>query len=203
MLATAIWTALSFLAGSLPFSYWLGKLALHEDIRDYGDTNPGATNVLRAGGWAWGGAALLLDYLKGALPVGLAYFAFGMQDWRIVPITLAAPLGHAFSPFLRFRGGKAVAATAGIWSGLTLWEAPTVGGLLLAVWYAIVDVDGWAVMLMVVSFLIYLLLTRDVPAPWLAIWAGNTLLLAWTHREDLSQPPGLRPWIARRLGEQR
>ena len=67
-----LWTILSFIIGALPFSVWIGKVALKVDIRQYGDKNPGATNVLRAGGYGWFFVALMRDIRKGAAPVGLA-----------------------------------------------------------------------------------------------------------------------------------
>ncbi|KPK05115.1 MAG: hypothetical protein AMJ56_16395, partial [Anaerolineae bacterium SG8_19] len=66
-----IWIALAFLCGSLPLSVWLGRLVLGIDIRQFGDGNPGAANVWRAGGAKWGLTAVLLDFLKGAIPVAL------------------------------------------------------------------------------------------------------------------------------------
>ena len=128
--------------------------------------------------------ALLLDYLKGAVPVGLAGYAFGISGLRLVPIALSPVLGHAFSPFLRFHGGKAVAATFGIWTGLTLWEGPTVFGCLLGLTYSLQKIDGWSVMLSMVGLLIYLQLRK--PGLFiLTIWLGNVLILAWKHRDDL------------------
>ena len=75
----ALWFMFGFLSGSLPFSYWLGRIAVHDDIRHYGDGNPGAINAFKAGGWKLGILAILLDYLKGAIPVGLANFIFDIQ----------------------------------------------------------------------------------------------------------------------------
>jgi len=197
-MTTLLWIALAFGSGSLPFSVWVGRLVLRTDIRRYGDSNPGATNVIRAGGWKWGALALLLDYFKGAIPVGLAHFWSGLNGWPLVGVALAPALGHAYSPLLRFRGGKAVAVTFGLWSGLTLGEAPLALGLLLGVWVAVVVVSGWAVLLTMLGFLVYLLFVHFDPAL-LAVWLGNTLLLVWKHRADLAQPPGLRPWLTRRL----
>lgn len=191
----AIWMVLAFLSGALPFSVWVGRLALRADIRRYGDHNPGATNVARAGGWQWGALALFLDILKGALPVGLAWFWGGVSGWPLVAVALAPALGHAYSPFLGFKGGKAIAVSCGIWGGLTVGEAPLVMALLLVLWYAIIKVDGWAVLLTLLSFLIYLLNRGD--SIWLAVWAGNTLILAWKHRADLAQFPHPRPWLKR------
>ena len=64
--------------------------------------------------------AMALDISKGALPVGLAYQQWGIQDWRIIPITLAPVAGHAFSPFLGGKGGKALATAFGVWIGLAI-----------------------------------------------------------------------------------
>ncbi len=194
MMTTFIWTIIAFWAGALPFSVWLGRLALRTDIRRYGDQNPGATNVARAGGWQWGALALLLDMIKGALPVGLAWYWGGLSDWALLPVALAPIVGHAYSPFLRFQGGKALAVTVGVWGGLTVGEGPLVLVTLLLIWYALIAVDGWAVLLTGLSFGAYLLIT-DKDAYLLAIWAGNMLLVAWKHRADLARLPHLRPWL--------
>jgi glycerol-3-phosphate acyltransferase PlsY len=203
-----IWTALAFLAGSAPFSVWMVRLLLDDDVRRYGDGNPGARNAWKAGGWCVGLPALLLDYLKGAVPVGLAHFAAGLSGWSLVPVALAPVAGHAVSPFLGFRGGKALAVTFGVWTVLTLGEAPTVLGLLFALWLAVLSNDAWAVMLGMLGLLIYLLLRSLVwPGQWqdlapylLAVWGGNLLILASKQRQELHQPVRLRPWLAKRVG---
>lgn len=197
-MTTLIWIIIGFFSGALPFSVWVGRLALRTDIRGYGDHNPGATNVIRAGGWTWGALALLLDYLKGVIPVGLAHFVVGLSGMSLVLVALAPVLGHAYSPFLGFRGGKAVAVTFGIWTGLTLGEVPLLLGLLLGIWFAVVAVSGWAVMLAMLGLLVYLWLAHPDPVL-LAVWVGNSLILAWKHRSELVQPPGLRPWLQKRL----
>ena len=147
MLEAVLWSAAGFLAGAIPFSVLLGKCVLHTDIRAYGDGNPGSANVTRAGGKAVGFAALLLDYLKGAVPVGLAVWGAGLSGWQLTPVALAPVLGHAFSPFLGLRGGKAIATTFGVWTGLTVWQAPTVLRLTLALALLFQEVDGWSVMI--------------------------------------------------------
>ncbi len=199
-MTTLIWFLIAFMCGALPFSVWVGRLALCTEIRNYGDHNPGATNVIRAGGWKWGAPALLLDYFKGAIPVGVAHFLVGLSGWALVLVALAPVLGHAYSPFLGFRGGKAVAATFGIWTGLTLGEVPLVLGLLLGLFFGLVAVSGWAVMLALLGLLIYLLLFHPDPVLLMA-WLGNALLLGWKHRQDLAQWPGLRPWLQKRMGQ--
>ncbi len=189
--AVLLWTALGFFAGSLPFSVWLGRLVARADVRRYGDGNPGAANAWRAGGWRAGVPALLLDYLKGATPVALARFGAGIDGWGLVPVALAPVLGHAFSPFLRFRGGKAIAVTFGVWSGLTLWAGPTVMGLALTLAVAVNRTDAWSAVFGVMVLGAYLLLS-GAPAPLLAVWAGNLALVLWKHRRDLRTPPRAR-----------
>ena len=113
-----------------------------EDIRNYGDRNPGATNVLRAGNRAGLLLAMVLDISKGALIVGLAYQVWGIQDWRIVPITLAPVAGHAFSPFLAGKGGKALATVFGVWIGLSIWSLSLAALGFLVFWRLIVRPPG-------------------------------------------------------------
>ncbi len=117
--AFVLWVFGAFLIGALPLSVWVGSLALGVDVRAFGDGNPGATNVYRAGGRMTAFFALFLDFLKGALPVGTAAYVAGINFPLLAAISLAPVAGHAFSPFLRWRGGKAVAVTFGIWAGLT------------------------------------------------------------------------------------
>jgi len=197
-LAIALWTALAFACGAMPLSVWLGQLALGKDIRSYGDGNPGAANAWRAGSWRLGAPAVALDFLKAAVPVSLARSCGSVSSWRLVPVALAPVLGHAFSPWLGFRGGKAVAATFGIWSALTLWEAPTVLGLCLLALVLLQSVDAWSTLLGMFGLLLYLLL-RHADAPTLAICSGNVLVLAWKHRRDLRQRPRVRPYLLKAL----
>lgn len=206
MLQVLLWTVIGFVSGSLPFSVWLGRWLLRDDITRYGDANPGATNVLRAGGKKAGALALLLDTLKALIPVCLAYYWAGITGWGLVPVALAPIAGHAFSPFLNFQGGKAVATTLGVWMALTVWEAPTVGGLSLLFFTRLLGANGWAVVGAMLTLLGYFLLAPpawnglvvrpDLPVL-AAIWAGNFLILVYKHRADLAQPPRLKKRMPR------
>lgn len=195
---TWAWAAFGFACGMLPFSVWLGKLLRGQDVRQVGDHNPGAMNALRLGGWRLGLAALLLDVTKGALPVGMAYQVWGLRGPGMIVVALAPILGHAFSPLLGGRGGKALAATLGVWIGLMLWKAPLVILTQLTFWYLLQSVDGWTVMLTGFGTGAYLLLATGDPLL-TAILAGNLAILAWKHRRDLRQRPRLRPWLRRLL----
>ena len=185
---------IAFLSGSLPFSVWLGRLLLGVDVRQYDDGNPGAANAFRTGNKLVGVLALALDISKAAAPVGLAYFNLGIRGADMALIALAPILGHAFSPFLRFRGGKALATALGVWIGLTIWKAslPAVVGAVIGI--ALFIPPSWSVMLALGVTLLVLLAWLPDPLL-LAVWFGETLILAWTHRFDLRQGIHLRPWI--------
>jgi acyl phosphate:glycerol-3-phosphate acyltransferase len=183
-----LWFLLAFFSGSLPFSVWVGRLLLGKDIRTVGDANPGATNVLRAGGKGAAALAVLLDFLKGAIPVGLAHFTVGFSGWPLVLVAILPVLGHAFTPFLRGRGGKAVATSGGIWCGL----------LGLCTYF--LGANGWAVLLAISGMVLYLGVTPQAwngldarPERWVigAVGLLNLLLIGWKHRADLRQPPQL------------
>jgi glycerol-3-phosphate acyltransferase PlsY len=186
-----VWALLAFLCGAIPFSVWLPQLLRHKDARNFGDGNPGATNAFRAGGAAVGLAALLLDVSKAAAPVGWAYFNLGYRGWPMALIATAPVLGHAFSPFLRFRGGKALAVAFGAWIGLTLWKLSIPALLLVLFWRKMIDVEGWAVMLALAVLLVIILVWLPDPL-FLVVLAGQAVILGWKHRADLRRRPRLR-----------
>ncbi len=179
------WFILAFIAGALPFSVWLARLR-GKDPRLVGDGNPGATNAFKAGGKWIGLAALLLDVSKAALPVGLAYQVFDLGGWSIVPIALAPTLGHAFSPFLNFKGGKALATVLGVWIGLTLWDMPLVIVVGITAWYLLLKNSAWAVLFTLLVMAIYLLVFRPEP---LFYWilGLQAMLVLWKHRQDFQK----------------
>jgi glycerol-3-phosphate acyltransferase PlsY len=189
---------IAFLCGSLPFSVWLGKLFVGVDVRQYGDGNPGSANVFRAGNKVVGLVALLLDVAKGAAPVGLSYYTLGIRGIPMYLIAIAPILGHVFSPFLKFRGGKAIAVSLGVWIGLTLWKASLVGVIFTVIGIAVMTPPGWSVMLGMGAILVTLLIWMP-DALLLVVWVSQTLILAWTHRFDLRNKPQMRPWLEKRL----
>lgn len=197
--AVALFT-FGFLCGSIPFAVLIGRYGLKTDIRNYGDGNPGAFNVLRAGGIIWGGLAIVLDTGKAALPVGFAYYVIGIEDWSMVFIALAPPIGHAFSPFLQFSGGKAIASSGGVLIGISLVELPLVAIVMLIFWYTSFTSSGWAVMFTMGSLLIYMTVT-GANTTWFTVVIALALLLALRHRVELihlPQPkmsPLLRPLV--------
>jgi glycerol-3-phosphate acyltransferase PlsY len=189
---TLFWMLIAFLSGSVPYSLILGKLITKKDIRLVGDGNPGGANALKAGGLMVGIPAILLDISKAFFPVYLAQ-KYGLLGWDLVPVGLAPILGHAFSPFLRFHGGKALGTTAGAWLALVgFWAIPIYGVLALPVTIAQSE-DSWSANAGMLGLLGFAVLSDQ---SWLVAFATlNAFLVAWKHRHDLACPPQLRPWV--------
>ena len=196
MVTLLLWTLFGFFLGSIPFSVISGKLLVKRDVRAFGDGNPGGTNAIKAGGLKAGIPAILLDISKGFLPVYLAQ-QHGMTGWNLIPIGLAPILGHAFSPFLRFHGGKALGATGGVWVALIgPWAFPIYAFLALPA-TLLQSVDAWSANAGMLAILGYAILYGE---PWMVAFAAlNAALIAWKHRHELVHPPQLRPWISQLL----
>ncbi len=117
---------LGFVAGSIPFGFVLGKLVLGVDVRTVGSGNIGATNVARAGGRKMGVAVLALDVVKAIAPMLLARAVLpagpGAEAW-VAAVGVAAFLGHVFTPWLGWQGGKGVATALGVFLVLAPWAA--------------------------------------------------------------------------------
>lgn len=112
---------LAYLIGSLSFAVIVSRCMGLKDPRSYGSHNPGATNVLRSGNKLAAVATLLLDGLKGWLPVVLVkWFGhdYGLDDGTLAAVGLAAFLGHLYPVFFQFKGGKGVATAAGVLFGV-------------------------------------------------------------------------------------
>lgn len=192
-----LWFLFSYLLGSIPFSVWLSRLA-GKDARSVGDGNPGAFNAFRAGGRWIGAGAMFFDILKGLLPVYFARLA-GYSGWQLAPTMVAPALGHAFSPFLKFRGGKALAATGGAWMGLIgVFQALIVFGTLAIPVAMIQEENAYSGLSGMVAFLGYALFFDK--SPWLIATAVcNLFLIAWTHRKSLGQPFQPKSWVTNLL----
>ncbi len=108
---------LSYLLGSVPTGLWVGLLVKKVDIREHGSKNIGATNTLRVLGKGIGSVALIGDISKGVIAV---LCVAKLAEWDYAPLAcgFAAILGHTFSIFCKFKGGKGVATSAGVFTGL-------------------------------------------------------------------------------------
>jgi acyl phosphate:glycerol-3-phosphate acyltransferase len=186
----ALVSLVAFLGGSLPFSVWTLRVWAKRDVRAVGDGNPGAANAFRAGGVTLGLAVLLLDVTKGVLPVVLAR-ALGLDDLTLALVAALTVAGAAFSPFLGFRGGKALAVTLGTWIGLTLWTIPLVAVVAIVAATLLIEPDAWAVAATLAAMLVAILLW--VPDPrWVAALLVQTGIILWKHRSELARTPRRR-----------
>lgn len=116
--APLFWFILSYILGSLPTGYLLGKWVKGIDIREHGSGNPGATNVFRVVGKGPGIVTLIVDFLKGFLPTFIAMRLFPSNPVFASLIGLSAIAGHNWSFWLGFNGGKGVATSGGVFMAL-------------------------------------------------------------------------------------
>jgi len=123
----------AYLIGSLSFAVLVSRAMGLADPRSYGSQNPGATNVLRSGNKAAAALTLLLDAVKGWLPVwAVVHYGpqAGMSDGTLALVALAAFVGHVWPVFFRFKGGKGVATAAGVLFGIE----PFLGLATMSTW---------------------------------------------------------------------
>ena len=129
----AAWLAGAYLAGSIPFGFLIGKMR-GVDVRTVGAKNIGATNVVRTVGTKRGPRAFLCDFLKGFVPVLLAK-KFGGEAHLPLAVGLMTVVGHMFTCFMKFKGGKGIATGFGMLVGLLPWLVLTAFGLwAVTVW---------------------------------------------------------------------
>ncbi len=130
-----LFLGLAYLLGSVPTSLWVGKGLFDVDLREKGSGNLGATNTFRVLGWRAALPVAVIDMAKGWIPVTAFAGWAGVSDFRwVLAFGAAAIVGHVFSLFVRFRGGKGVATSAGVFFGL----APTAAGVCLALFIVLV-----------------------------------------------------------------
>jgi acyl phosphate:glycerol-3-phosphate acyltransferase len=186
-------TLLAYLIGSLSFAVIVSKAVGLNDPRSFGSKNPGATNVLRSGNKSAAVATLLLDGLKGWLPVVLVKCfggAYGLGDGTVALVGLAAFLGHLYPVFFHFKGGKGVATAAGVLLGIS-W---VLGLATLATWLIVAFFSRYSSLASLAAAvfapLYYLLGDR---AAWyvdkgiLMVLFVISALLLYRHRENISK----------------
>jgi glycerol-3-phosphate acyltransferase PlsY len=167
---------LSYVSGALPWSVWLGKLFLQIDPRSQTDGNPGAANAFRVGGWPLGLSVLCLDFFKAFIPVFVAQWKLQMPGDQLFWVALMPTIGHAFSMFLGFRGGRALVTLFGVWSGITLAEVPLVMGGSATAATIFHKNDVFRALFIPTSLLVYLLI-REKPTWMLALCITQILIL--------------------------
>lgn len=175
---------LAYLIGATPTSYLAGKLGRGIDLREHGSKNLGATNVYRVLGWRYAVPVALIDMAKGIVPVAILGPWSNGPGWFMVALGLAAVLGHMYSPYVRFKGGKGVATAAGMFLAL----APLAIVLSMLVWTATLWLSGYvsvASLAAAVPFPLWVRLT--VPRQPYTLWASVilALLIVYAHRANI------------------
>jgi glycerol-3-phosphate acyltransferase PlsY len=184
MIETVGAVLLSYVAGSVPTGLWLGLWLRKRDIRDHGSRNIGATNTLRVLGKRLGALALAGDMTKGAIAV-LAFAR--MSDWPYAPIAcgLAAIFGHTFSLFLKFRGGKGVATSAGVFFGLApIPMAIALGVFLLVVRATRMVSAGSILAALAMGISVFAVPTNPAVR---AVAVAVAILIVFRHRENIQR----------------
>lgn len=185
---TVIVALAAYLIGSTPFAVIVSRAMGLEDPRKYGSGNPGATNVLRSGSKKAAILTLIGDALKGTVAVLLARalsapLGLGENDAAVAGIF--AFLGHVFSVFLRFQGGKGVATAAGVLLAMSL----PAGGLTLATWLLVAFTTRYSSAAALAAALVAPVFTHW----WLGnlSWTAATIVMSavliWRHKENISR----------------
>jgi glycerol-3-phosphate acyltransferase PlsY len=188
----------AFWLGACPFSVWIGRWLLGKDIRAYGDSNPGAANVFRAGGRKAGILAVVLDVSKGMPFVILAHYFFGFPDPVVLVVGLSAILGHAFSPILRFKGGKAIGVTMGVLIVLPQHYMIVAFMAFMLLGYLLIEIDAWVVMLGATGSLVYVIATEG--SSWESLFMLCVVVVLVTkHFADLKAIPRFKGKLVRWL----
>jgi glycerol-3-phosphate acyltransferase PlsY len=184
--------ALSFLLGSIPFGLIVGRLFFRTDIRATGSGNVGAANALRAYGKGGAALVLVLDILKGFVPVAVTLGARAQAPpdatafihGLAVAAGFCALLGHCYSPWLGFRGGKGVATHLGVVFALS-WPA---GLAFIAVWAAVALSTGYSSAgSLAATLLSALTLWAVVGRTGLAYGVAAAIVIVWRHRENIER----------------
>ena len=209
-----MWTLLCFvlveayLLGSLPSGYLAGRLS-GVDVRKHGSGNIGATNVLRVLGKGWGFAVFFADALKGFVAVRLAIYlasqttaAAQYVEFYAIVAAAACVAGHSFPIWLRFKGGKGVATSAGSLAGVTPISALTIFLVWLVVftvtrYVSLASIVAATALPIVVGILVVMKQTQGTVLIYFSI--VMTALVVWRHRSNISRLlNGTEPRFARK-----
>jgi len=178
------WFVLSYLVGAIPTSLIVGKLFRKIDLREHGSRNLGATNVYRVLGWKYAIPVAIFDILKGTIPV--LFFAPRVSPSLVTAllIGIAAIVGHVYSIFAGFKGGKGVATATGVMLGLT----PAAVGVVAVAWVLIVWLTGYVSLASIVGaaglpFAVYFMYPGRREVVWIDALVAAAII--WFHRANI------------------
>jgi glycerol-3-phosphate acyltransferase PlsY len=177
---------LAYVIGATPTSFWVGKVFFGIDLRTKGSGNLGATNTFRTFGWKAALPVLLVDVLKGWFPV----WFFPQRDhsalweWTLA-YAAAAILGHVFSFWVRFKGGKGIATSAGVFLALSPWGALSAFLMWLVVTFSTRMVSAGSLAAAVALPVTLLFVPHKGGNTLLAFTAALALFVFWAHRSNI------------------
>lgn len=186
MKAFIVYSAYAFLAGAMPTAFWTAKRLRGIDIREHGSGNAGATNAMRVLGKGPGYFVFAVDFLKGLLPVLIYRFSQNAPtELQMLGVGVSAVLGHVFTPWLGFRGGKGVATGAGMLAA----AVPLNFAIGLASWivlfFALKTVSIASLIAALDLALAGIFLRQDTKL--IGALFGLFLFVLWTHRSNLTR----------------
>ena len=178
-----LWIALAYVLGSVPWGLVIAKTFCRIDQRESGSRNTGATNVARLCGFGWGVATLACDVCKGAVPVWLA-FRINPSPVFVSVVGLACVLGHVFSCFMKFKGGKAVATSIGVFLPLAFWQLLAASALCcLVIWRS--GFVSLGSLTLVVALAVAVAATGQWV--WLPLALCVCAVVVWKHKENIAR----------------
>lgn len=179
---------LGYIIGSIPTGYLIVKAKTGQDIRQVGSGSTGATNVKRVLGKKWFFTVMILDAIKGAIPVILAYFFLSAYaKYGLTPVIAAifVLLGHSKSIFLNFTGGKSVASGVGTILALN----PLVGICVALIWAVITWISKYVSLGSIIALALspFLMWAFKQPLGYIAYCAIGAVYIIWLHRENIKR----------------
>jgi len=178
--------AIAYVVGAIPMSWLVARLAAGVDLRRVGSGNLGATNLYRTLGWRYAIPAGLFDIAKGAVPTIMLPGRVGTAAWLPLAVGGAAVVGHVFSVFVRFRGGKGVATAAGV--VLALAPIPLLASFLA--WVVILKATGYVSLASMVGAVVFPIgaaiagTTNPYVVP---VGAALAVFIVFTHRANIGR----------------
>ena len=194
------WMLAGYFSGAIPWSLICSKLISGMDPRNVGDKNPGATNAWKVGGWVVGMSSLILDVGKGLVPISIVFYLLDTpfsndftSTMYLCALCCAPIVGHAWSPILKFRGGKALAVSWGVWIALTTGGALPVGMIVLLMMHLFQNNHALTVTACLVFFgLIFAVFGSNYLK---LFWILNFVIVVFKLRGDYIPFFVMRPWI--------